>query len=159
MLSETIYALRRKNGLSQEQLAERIGVSRQAVSKWESGVSTPELEKLRALCRCFHVSMDELTGNVAGSPDSPVLCQSQEREQEGRQQKQTVASGKNRAGLLLCLLGVIGIGAVVIFMLVRPDVTDLLNDSSAVTLNGSGILLVSSALCLILGLIFTLRKK
>ena len=51
MLSENIYALRRKSGLSQEQLAERIGVSRQAVSKWESGASTPELEKLRLLCQ------------------------------------------------------------------------------------------------------------
>ena len=39
MLSKTIYRLRRRAGLSQEQLAETIGVSRQAISKWESGVS------------------------------------------------------------------------------------------------------------------------
>lgn len=39
MLSEKIYRLRRKSGLSQEQLAEKIGVSRQAISKWEGGVS------------------------------------------------------------------------------------------------------------------------
>ena len=39
MLSEKIYTLRRRMGLSQEQLAERIGVSRQAISKWESGGS------------------------------------------------------------------------------------------------------------------------
>ncbi len=39
MLSETIYRLRRRAGLSQEQLAETIGVSRQAISKWESGGS------------------------------------------------------------------------------------------------------------------------
>lgn len=39
MLSERIYTLRRKQGLSQEQLAERIGVSRQAISKWEGGIS------------------------------------------------------------------------------------------------------------------------
>ena len=49
MLSEKIYTLRRKNGLSQEQLAERIGVSRQAVSKWEGGLSVPELDNLRSL--------------------------------------------------------------------------------------------------------------
>lgn len=39
MLSERIYTLRRKQGLSQEQLAEKIGVSRQAISKWEGGGS------------------------------------------------------------------------------------------------------------------------
>ena len=53
MLSERIYEFRRKSGLSQEQLAEKIGVSRQAISKWESGTSTPELEKLLALSECF----------------------------------------------------------------------------------------------------------
>ena len=47
MLSERIYQFRRNSGLSQEQLAEKIGVSRQAISKWESGISTPELEKLK----------------------------------------------------------------------------------------------------------------
>ena len=52
MLSERIYKFRRKSGLSQEQLAEKIGVSRQAISKWESGTSTPELEKLLALSDC-----------------------------------------------------------------------------------------------------------
>ena len=49
MLSENIHALRRKSGLSQERLAEKIGVSRQAISKWETGAATPELDKLRAL--------------------------------------------------------------------------------------------------------------
>ena len=58
MLSEKIYALRRKNGLSQEQLAEKIGVSRQAISKWEGGLSTPELDKLKALSECFQVTID-----------------------------------------------------------------------------------------------------
>ena len=63
MLSEKIYTLRRKSGLSQEQLAEKIGVSRQAISKWEGGLSTPELDKLKALSECFQISIDELTGN------------------------------------------------------------------------------------------------
>lgn len=61
MIADQIYALRRKNGLSQEQLAEIIGVSRQTVSKWENGQSTPELEKMIALGKCFHVTLEELT--------------------------------------------------------------------------------------------------
>ncbi len=68
MLSEKIYTLRRRNGLSQEQLAEKLGVSRQAVSKWEGGLSTPELDKLMALSQCFGVSLDELTGNQSAPP-------------------------------------------------------------------------------------------
>ena len=60
MLSERIYQFRRKSGLSQEQLAEKIGVSRQAISKWESGTSMPEFQKLLALSECFHITLDEL---------------------------------------------------------------------------------------------------
>ena len=70
MLSETIYRLRRRAGLSQEQLAETIGVSRQAISKWESGTSTPELDKLLALSECFHVTLDELTGGTPCEADT-----------------------------------------------------------------------------------------
>ena len=51
MLSEKIVTLRRKHGMSQEQLAEKVGVSRQSISKWEGGLSTPELDKLKALRR------------------------------------------------------------------------------------------------------------
>ena len=49
MLQENIYTLRRKAGLSQEQLAERLEVTRQTVSKWETGRSVPDLEKLEAM--------------------------------------------------------------------------------------------------------------
>ena len=65
MLSERIYQFRRNSGLSQEQLAEKIGVSRQAISKWESGISTPELEKLLALSECFDKSNRNESGHRA----------------------------------------------------------------------------------------------
>lgn len=55
-----IYELRKTNNLSQEQLAEKIGVSRQSISKWESGESSPELERLIALSQVFNVSTDYL---------------------------------------------------------------------------------------------------
>ena len=47
--SEKLAALRRREGLSQERLADRLGVTRQSVSKWEGGAAMPELEKLVAL--------------------------------------------------------------------------------------------------------------
>ena len=48
-LPEKLYTLRKKSGLSQEQLAEALNVSRQAISKWEGGSATPESDKLLAL--------------------------------------------------------------------------------------------------------------
>lgn len=59
-LSDKLYMLRKKSGLSQEQLAEQLSVSRQAISKWESGQSVPESEKLIAISNYFDVSLDYL---------------------------------------------------------------------------------------------------
>lgn len=57
--------LRDKEGMTQEELAERLQVSRQSVSKWESDTSFPEMEKLLVLCELFHTDLDTLLrGNV-----------------------------------------------------------------------------------------------
>lgn len=66
-LGEKLQQLRKQSGLSQEQLAARITVSRQAVSKWELGDATPEVDKLLALARTFGVTTDELL-----SEDEPI---------------------------------------------------------------------------------------
>ena len=57
---EKLYTLRKQKGLSQEELAYRLNVSRQTISKWEMGDSTPDMEKLMAISRFFGVSLDEL---------------------------------------------------------------------------------------------------
>ena len=59
-LCEKLYELRRAAGLSQEELAEKLNVSRQAVSKWENGAAQPELSKLVELSRLYGVSVDVL---------------------------------------------------------------------------------------------------
>ena len=59
-LHEKITVYRKKYGLSQETLAEKIGVSRQAVSKWETGDALPEITKLKSLAECFDVTVDFL---------------------------------------------------------------------------------------------------
>lgn len=55
-----LYELRKQKGLSQEELANRLNVTRQTVSKWEVGDSTPDMEKLGALSELFEISLDEL---------------------------------------------------------------------------------------------------
>lgn len=55
-----LYELRKQKGFSQEELANRLNVSRQTISKWEVGESTPDMEKLVAISDLFEVSLDEL---------------------------------------------------------------------------------------------------
>lgn len=59
-LSEKIMILRKQKGWSQEELAEKLEVSRQAVSKWESGQASPDIEKILKISQLFEVSTDVL---------------------------------------------------------------------------------------------------
>lgn len=59
-IANRLMNLRKENGYSQEELAEKIGISRQAVSKWERAESAPDTDNLIALSRLYHVSLDEL---------------------------------------------------------------------------------------------------
>ena len=108
-LSEKIAALRKRAGLSQEQLSEALGVSRQAVSKWESGGAMPELDKIVQLSRVLGVSTDallldeldcfssippELTGSARPFPVS-----------QGSGTGRAAAFGLMLAGLLCAVLG------------------------------------------------------
>ena len=67
--SEKLMTLRRRAGLSQEQLADRLGVTRQSVSKWEGGAAVPELGKLVALADLFGVTLDDLVREERELPE------------------------------------------------------------------------------------------
>lgn len=64
---EKLQKLRKEKGYSQEQLADLLEVSRQSVSKWESGTTYPEMDKLLILCKIFNVSLDDLTNDDISS--------------------------------------------------------------------------------------------
>ena len=77
-LGERIKERRTAHGLTQEMLAQEMGVSRQAVAKWESGQSAPSSEKLIALAKLFHIPLDELIGvgtapAASGKKTNPIL--------------------------------------------------------------------------------------
>ena len=59
-LSDNLKRIRKENNLSQEQLADKLGVSRQSVSKWESGIAYPEMDKVLQICKMFNLNIDEL---------------------------------------------------------------------------------------------------
>lgn len=63
-MGEIIQTGRARRGLSQEKLAELVGVSRQAVSKWEVGDAVPDTDKLVPLARALNITTDELLGNA-----------------------------------------------------------------------------------------------
>ena len=62
-IGNKIMELRKKNNLSQEDLAEKIGVARQTISKWELGETSPDLKQSKELSKIFNVSLDELVDN------------------------------------------------------------------------------------------------
>lgn len=97
-LGENLQNIRKRKNLSQEELADKLNVSRQSVSKWESGSSYPEIEKIITICEIFQCSMDEL---IKGEITTPVI--------EGKQEydRFTAKFSKGIAfGVFLILFGV-----------------------------------------------------
>lgn len=62
-INEKILLLRKKEGLSQEGLAEKLNVTRQTVSNWELGQTTPDIQQAKNISKIFKISLDDLTDN------------------------------------------------------------------------------------------------
>lgn len=94
-LGARLQALRRQANLSQQELAERLHVSRQSISKWELGTAKPDLDNMIRLSELFGVSLDEL-----------VLGKTQNRQEIPQHSAQPVenAKAKRRKRMRLCLL-------------------------------------------------------
>ena len=80
ILADKIILLRKRNGWSQEELAEKMNVSRQAVSKWESAQASPDLEKILQLSELFGVTTDYLLKDTENASTLPPNAPSHERE-------------------------------------------------------------------------------
>lgn len=83
-LYENLAHLRKEAGLSQQDLAERLNVSRQTISKWELGTALPSTENLIGLSRLYGVSLDFLVGNSEERADSPVAAEAPPDDLKGR---------------------------------------------------------------------------
>lgn len=148
-LSEKLYTLRKKSGLSQEQLAERLNVSRQAISKWESGASTPESDKLIAISRYFNVSLDRLLKEDDQIEDAPT----------GERNAPAPAAERTRrlVGLTVCVGGVVCLVIWGLLSLLSPAASAGIGESSGIALDGNGIYLLLCAAAVVAGAVLLLK--
>ena len=80
ILGEKIVQLRKQRGWSQEELASQLGISRQSVSKWESGASIPDLDKIIKMSSLFGVTTDYLLKEEIEEDNLPVTLEAKETE-------------------------------------------------------------------------------
>ena len=100
--SEKLQTLRKAAGLSQEQLAEQLGVTRQAVSKWETGEGKPDIDNLLPLAKLLHTTVDYLLDDGAEEPcaEEPQTQTSPQSQSVGRELWEQVKAFGRRWGWL-----------------------------------------------------------
>ena len=102
-----LYELRKQHGYSQDELADKLNVSRQAISKWERSESSPDTDNLIALARLYGVSLDELlnytpTNTSADTKDSDAQTTDGNSENNSQSTQSTVNDDKTDAKTFFC---------------------------------------------------------
>ena len=105
-LGEKITALRKSRGMSQEQLGEHLGVSRQAVSKWELNESVPDVDKVVQLSKLFGVTTDYLINDepASGGGEPIIITTESKKEDKTRTIVSWVATGLGALGILTLMI-------------------------------------------------------
>ena len=151
-LPEKLYTLRKKSGLSQERLAEKLGVSRQAISKWESGQSVPETDKLIAISDYFNVSLDYLM-----KQDS--LRQNDLPKQQNTSSVTSFTRTQWLLGLICSLGGIICLIMWGVLSVFNPDASNQISESSTIKIDGNGIFLIICLVAIISGAVLLLKNS
>lgn len=98
-MSKSIIAQRKKRGLTQEELAEKLDVSPATISKWERGISTPELSMVCKLADCFEITVDELLGRTnCLLPEEEKYSEKSMKQYDLELRKSVVTKYENRVG-------------------------------------------------------------
>ena len=148
-LSEKLYTLRRKSGLSQEQLAEQLSVSRQAISKWESGQSVPESDKLIVISNYFKVSLD-------------YLLKEDDEEQDSSEKVETTLQTSDKTkwllGIISCIGGIVCLIVWGLISILNPEASTNLSESSMIHIDGNGIFLILCIVAIVVGAVLLLKN-
>ena len=108
-LPERLMKLRKAAGLSQEEVAEKLELTRQTVSKWETGQSSPDLDKVLPLCDLYHITPDELLHD-GGSDEADELKAQKDAARAEELLEKSVAKKKLigiLSGIMLYVLGIV----------------------------------------------------
>lgn len=98
-MSKSIVAQRKKRDLTQEELAEKLDVSPAAISKWERGISTPELSMVCKLADCFEITVDELLGRTnCLLPEEEKYSENSMKQYDLELRKSVITKYENRVG-------------------------------------------------------------
>ena len=146
MLSEKLFKLRKNSGLSQEQLAEQLHVSRQAISKWESGTAVPESEKLITISNYFGVSLDYLLKDGEGDKAKAADSTTEEKP-------------KMIAGIIICIAGIVAMIIWGLLSIFSPEASNQIHGSSVIVVDGNGIVLMACVVAIIVGTGILLKGK
>ena len=102
--NEKLVEVRKKEGLSQEELGYKLNVTRQTVSKWELGQTTPEMDKLVEISKIFNISVDELINESKITTNvNPII------------EDQPIESGKTKSNKMVIII-VVALIAVLVFI-------------------------------------------
>ena len=116
-----LYELRKQKGLSQEELANKLNVSRQPVSKWELGDSTPDMEKLIVLSDLFEISLDELVLGKIPEPQqaakTPDVINTIEEKVLTEKNKKTARKGLKIAAILFGIMLAVDVISMIVYFL------------------------------------------
>ena len=119
ILRDKLIVLRDKAGISQMTLAEQLGVSRQAVSRWESGDATPSMDKLKTLAKIYGVSLDWLCSDVAD--EKPEVAESSEDNETNNATASAEDKEKRKIRYIAIALAVGVITFACIWVAMRPE--------------------------------------
>lgn len=115
IIGAKIAACRKRAGMSQEKLANELNISRQAVSRWETGEAVPDTEKVIQLSHIFHVTTDYLLLDIYEAPQSAVPAENnRETEQRAAEKQMKRQSMRMHFGWFLLIFGVISFSATLV---------------------------------------------
>lgn len=122
--NKILYDLRKKKGISQEELANEINVTRQTISKWELGESTPDMEKMIALSNYFDITLDELVlgrkpSSIEENKKETVVTKIMNNKILTQENQKKIRAGLRIAGIVALIILSIDITSMIIYFVLN----------------------------------------